>query len=164
MDHPPEHRDAFAGARMVRIGDDYFEGLFVRSMSLAYRECGKRKCECCVGAHCVPLWLICRVVAGAEDESEAGDEPKGDQPSILLAQSGWVPNPGKARPRGRRLRRQGLDRGLAPSPHCHQEFDGGVRLIAGLIPCRPISRRHSLNGPSFRQSSTLGSGQRAVSR
>jgi hypothetical protein len=43
MDHPPEHRDAFAGARMVRIGDDYFEGLFVRSMSLAYRESGKRK-------------------------------------------------------------------------------------------------------------------------
>jgi hypothetical protein len=100
------------------------------------------------------LWLICRVVAGAEDESEAGDEPKSDQPSILLAQSGWVPNPGKARPRGRRLRRQGLDRGLAPSPHCHQEFDGGVRLIAGLT-CRVISRRHVLNGPSFRQPSTL---------
>jgi hypothetical protein len=140
-------------------------------MSRARRECGKRKCECCVGAPCVPLlrtagsvlWLICRVVAGAEDESEAGDEPKGDQPSILLAQSGWVPNPGKARPRGRRLRRQGLDRGLTPSSHCHQEFDGGVRLIAGLT-CRVISRRHVLNGPSFRQPSTLGRGQRAMRR
>jgi hypothetical protein len=48
MDHPPEHRDAFAGARMVRIGDDYFERLFVRSMSLAYRGCGKRKLEVAV--------------------------------------------------------------------------------------------------------------------
>ena len=64
------------------------------------------------------LWLICRVVTGAEDESEAGDEPNGGQPSILLAQSG-----------------------LAPSLHCHQEFNGRVRLIAGLIPCRLISRR-----------------------